>query len=87
MKDGGNYSLHNPLGKNLHVLNEWLRYFKEQCRTNGITIIDYIDHLEGEKKTVLRELDEDKEIIRSFKDEYGEEWRKLGEDWWRGFLL
>lgn len=40
----------------------------------------YIDHLEGEEKIALKELEEDREIIKKFMEKYGEEWRKLGED-------
>lgn len=40
----------------------------------------YVEHLEGEEKTALKELEEDREIIKKFMEKYGEEWRKLGED-------
>lgn len=40
----------------------------------------YTEHLEGEKKTALKEMELDKEIIKYFIDKYGEEWGKLGED-------
>lgn len=32
------------------------------------------------KDKAIRELEEDKEIIKKFKNKYGEEWKKLGED-------
>ena len=40
----------------------------------------YLEHLEGDKKTALKELEEDRVIIKLFMDKYSEEWRKLGED-------
>jgi len=40
----------------------------------------YREHLEGEKKKALEELEEDRRIIKKFMKKYGEEWRKLGED-------
>ncbi|MHA1436630.1 MAG: hypothetical protein ACTSPD_03575 [Promethearchaeota archaeon] len=40
----------------------------------------YLEHLSGEKKAALKDIEEDKEIIRKFMDKYGEEWQKLGED-------
>jgi len=40
----------------------------------------YSEHLEGEEKIALKELEEDREIIKKFMEKYGDEWRKLGED-------
>ena len=40
----------------------------------------YREHLEGEKKIALEELEDDRKIIKKFMEKYGEEWRKLGED-------
>ncbi len=40
----------------------------------------YLEHLEADKKTAMKELENDKAIIKQFMDKYGEEWRKLGED-------
>jgi len=40
----------------------------------------YREHLEGEKKIALEELEEDRKIIKKFMQKYGDEWRKLGED-------
>lgn len=40
----------------------------------------YLEHLEREKKSALKELEEDRDIIREFMKKYGDEWRKLGED-------
>jgi RAB protein geranylgeranyltransferase component A len=40
----------------------------------------YLEHLEREEKKALKELEEDKEIIKNFMKKYGLEWRKLGED-------
>jgi hypothetical protein len=40
----------------------------------------YTEHLEGEKKFALKELEEDRKIIAKFMEKYGDEWRKLGEE-------
>ena len=36
--------------------------------------------LESEKKGAIEELERDREIVKTFMEKYGEEWRKLGED-------
>ena len=40
----------------------------------------YLEHLEEEKKTALKEIEDDREIIKQFMEMYGDEWHKLGED-------
>ena len=40
----------------------------------------YLEHLEGEEKKALKELEEDRALIKRFMEKYGEEWRKLGEE-------
>ena len=40
----------------------------------------YREHLEGIKKLAKEELEEDRKLIKKFMKQYGEEWRKLGED-------
>ena len=40
----------------------------------------YREHLEGIKKLAKDELEEDRKLIKKFMKQYGEEWRKLGED-------
>ena len=40
-------------------------------------------NLEGNKNMAMKELEEDKVIIKQYIDKYGEEWRKLGEDYVR----
>ena len=40
----------------------------------------YLENLEGKEKVALKELENDREIIKKFMEKYGEEWRKLGED-------
>lgn len=42
--------------------------------------------LKEKERIVAREdLEEDREIIKKFMEKYGEEWKKLGEDWWEHF--
>jgi len=38
------------------------------------------ENLEGQKMAAREGLEEDREIIKKFKEKYGVEWRKLGED-------
>ena len=40
----------------------------------------YREHLEGERKIALEDIEEDRKIIKKFMEKYGDEWRKLGED-------
>jgi len=40
----------------------------------------FLEHLVGEQKVALKDLEEDRELIKKFMEKYGEEWRKLGED-------
>jgi len=53
---------------------------------NDAEVIRYLiqnyfkESLESEKKGAIEELERDREIVKTFMEKYGEEWRKLGED-------